>query len=269
MLHQGWLNQNRLCGLIADSNCPQIVSVTIGTIGALTSVTLLVGILSQLYESATEAQRHSREEARPLLEALCYAQPKATLLGTPMLVLSGRTDDALQILTGAWWMHRTALWAVRASVILSLLGGLLATVARLWWIWLQQEQLLAQPAPSLPAMLGWSVAWLLAAPVFFLAGTLVGWFLRAFVRLPMPGHGTQTGLHSLFWTARARHGPFQSANLTTRSYPVLRLLREGRGLIHSRLYASKSAIADMADWMTEQAGRAAAPHNVHAEGGPV
>ena len=218
-------------------------------LGGLMLVGMIVAIWAEVHKAATSIEASTRAA----VERFYYVQPAERLSKVPILVLSSVIDEALQILNFSWWIHRAALWATRVWILLMAATGIVTVLAGLWWVYANYTTEIAQAIPSSSAILRNTMMAYAALPVGFAAAAAVGWAFRAFVRLPVPLHGSQASLDNLLWTLRAQRVPFDGDHMQRRSYNPWQLFREAPGLIHSTLHGSRAASKDIAKWMVETA----------------
>jgi hypothetical protein len=247
-----WLNglRNLLvdgCAAIwAPRPCRAAIGTVAGAIDGLVAILIVLTLLLGGLFMATGEVDEARQAADRRLDSLAYLQPPERLGHIPILALSAPVDEALQVLNASWWAHRAGLWVLRLSVVASLMAGIGATALMLSALGMYEQSLVGTPGFTLAAAYLAFFAKVGLVPLAMGAGLLVGRIVRLAASVPALGHGAEIGSDNLYWTVHASRHPTGARLVTKRSYGLLGLLRRGGPLIHSRLYRSERAVADIA-----------------------
>ena len=244
------------CSLVFRSDrCQSAINGASGAVDVGIAIIITLAILFGGYAMAEEQQREEREAAAIRMTELAYLQPTESLSGTPILAMSAPIDEALQVLNASWWSHRITLWIMRAAVAAALTAGTAATLFALARLGFYEQSVVGTSGFTVRSSTFLFLAKIALIPLAFAIGSLVGAVLRLSASLPAFGFGSQSGRDNLHWTVTARRYPEGAPMAKQRSYRLIALLRRGGPLIHSRLYASKQAVEDVAEFIAEKAGR--------------
>jgi hypothetical protein len=250
----GWVQDLGAGGcrrLLGPEACEATWAGWTSLVAVLVSLVLLAVLLSIGWSEAQAGDRLELERVRSRSRRYGYAQPSSKLADVPILALSASGDEALQILDGSRWLHRTGVWFVRlvaAASVLVLLSGLLAVMTLL--IGVEQTFRFSDQLLLVGLLIGGAGA--VALPLALTAAGAIAALAQGWSSLPAPGLGLPAGAVNLVWNVRADRTLPGHPRWRHRRYP-LRLLRRRKlsGWMHSRVYQIEEAAADIAEWIVE------------------
>lgn len=255
MLHVGASWPIWLCSAaFSRLSCTHFFAGAGATIGVISWGSLLLGVILGAWSEAKAQAQEARKQASKDATELFYCQPEELLSSTRVLALSAPVDEALQIINGAWWVHRIAGLAVGLATTVSVIAGIGGALGLFWLLVRNVELLLQQPHAELEQVVDFSLIWAAALPALCLAGACLGWLIYALARAGSSLHGRSAGQLNLYWSSRASRAPFEGSNLRKLSYSLGSIAFQGKGLLHSRLYTNGRAIRDIAEWVTRRTG---------------
>lgn len=195
------------------------------------------------------AELDSKRDA--VIRRYSYFQPAGPFGSVRLLVMSSVVDEAMAILTGAWWAHRASVLGARVvgAASLSVAFGLVAVVVYAIVL------LVSADLGGFSASLAAACALLLAIVCLGLVASMAQIASRVATSL-----GRLTGLWladpegGLLTRVTASRRPGEEIAHEYRRYGICDLLRGSSGLLfHSRLYSHPQAIRDIAAWVMDNA----------------
>jgi hypothetical protein len=247
----------RVCSFVASGRiCDSagslfnLLLVLLGTIGVSA-----IAWSFALDEVAWKRRRSLVKRRRTIFRRYAYSQPEGAIR-TPVLAMSSAIDEALGILSGAWFAHRVVGWMARAFSIAVVTGAIALAAFAIWrlnrWLFASGQ------SPMVVGYVWEGLDYILPIGGLMIAAavgstTLLLTRLAGYSNL---GLGLANPDHNLLWTVRAYRTPGTGANALSVRYGLWDVLGASNGfLLHSRLYTYAPAIRRIAEWMRNECAR--------------